>query len=252
MKKFLVLVLLLIGLTTVAMAEEPLIKIGDYNEDVIKLHQKLSDLGYYDLRPESPWSSASEEAVWMLQFNTDKETTGIIVSQEELDEIFGLEKVIGKNLLADSNYYIEKDNKSGLAEQKMITVSKDMDLQELIGKTITISIYVNAPGERGNSMGDSTNYLSNRFGCHGYFTWRDSSGVLGNKDTFPCTDLLSQSVTEKRLSSSFTVIPPEGYDTLIYAAVAVQYGAKPAEGNEEIWSLGYPKLEIGSNATEWN
>ena len=53
MRKAFVLVALVIALTTLvsttAMAEELLIKPGDYNENVIILHQKLSELGLYSL-----------------------------------------------------------------------------------------------------------------------------------------------------------------------------------------------------------
>lgn len=102
MKKAFLVFLALIMIGSVAVAEEgAYINIGDYNESVLALHQKLSDLGYYSLRPESPWSAASENAVKILQENLDWDATGIVTDKGMYDEILSLEKVVGKNLLHD-------------------------------------------------------------------------------------------------------------------------------------------------------
>ncbi|MBR1796577.1 MAG: hypothetical protein IJ757_00965 [Clostridiales bacterium] len=87
----LMLAFVLVGLTTVAMAEEPLISRGDYNENVITLHQKLGELGLYSLRAESPWSSASEDALRILQGTMGLEETGTAADQGELDKILSFE-----------------------------------------------------------------------------------------------------------------------------------------------------------------
>ena len=79
------------------------IKINDYGEDVIALHQKLGELGYYNLRAESPWSAKSIAALKILQENLDWEITGVVESKDQLDEILGMENVVGKNLLLGTN-----------------------------------------------------------------------------------------------------------------------------------------------------
>ena len=108
MKKAIILVLMaLIMIGSVAVAEDAdskaYINIGDYNETVVALHQKLSDLGYYYLRPESPWSEKSEAAVKILQENLDLPVTGVVTDKGMYDEILGIESVIGKNLLLGTN-----------------------------------------------------------------------------------------------------------------------------------------------------
>ena len=98
----LVLMVTMISVSVGAVAEdEAYINIGDYNSDVIALHQKLADLGYYYLRAESPWSAASENAVKILQENLDLPVTGIVENREQYDSILNTESVIGKNLLED-------------------------------------------------------------------------------------------------------------------------------------------------------
>ena len=120
----------------------------------------------------------------------------------------------------------------------------DVDLQSLIGQTITLSIYVNSPGERGTSVEDESSYMRDRFGCHMSITWSDSTGTLEDKSVYPCTELLSQTVDDKRISASYEIVPPNGYDTIKNIGIAFQAGARPA--NEDVWKLGYPKLEYGS------
>jgi len=89
--------LLLMGVGGVA-EEGVLIQIGDYNEDVISVHQKLAELGLLSLRPESPWSAISSAALKTLQALNEWEETGVVASQEDLKKILAAEKIIGKNL----------------------------------------------------------------------------------------------------------------------------------------------------------
>lgn len=104
MKKAFLVFLALIMIGSVAVAEDggedskAYISIGDYNEAVVDLHRKLSDLGYYGLRPESPWGPASENAVKILQENLDLPITGIVESKDQLDQLMNADHVIGKNL----------------------------------------------------------------------------------------------------------------------------------------------------------
>lgn len=76
------------------------IGIGDYNNEVIALHQKLVDLGYYGFRPESPWSQESVDALKILQENMDWPVTGTV---ESVEQILSVENVVGKNLLLGTN-----------------------------------------------------------------------------------------------------------------------------------------------------
>lgn len=65
-----VLVSLVLAMSTVvvtALAEETTYtKIGYYSNEVLLLHRKLAELGYYSLRPESPWSEKSADALKIL------------------------------------------------------------------------------------------------------------------------------------------------------------------------------------------
>lgn len=80
MKKLFALVLAMVMVSSVAMTsmaeEKPLIGLGDYNEDVIRLPQKLSELGLYGLRAESPWGPESVESISLLQDLLGLEETG--------------------------------------------------------------------------------------------------------------------------------------------------------------------------------
>jgi len=89
--------LLLMGVGSVA-EEGVLIQIGDYNEDVISVHQKLAELGLFSLRPESPWSAVSSDALKKLQALNEWEETGVVETQEDLKKILAAEKIVGKNL----------------------------------------------------------------------------------------------------------------------------------------------------------
>ena len=250
MRKIIVVFLALIMIVSMAVAEDgAYINIGDYNETVRALHQKLGELGYYSLRPESPWSTASADALKILQFNTDMTVTGLVEDETQLNRILGIENVIGKNLLADTDFYIEKDSTSTDVISKSFSLKPDVDLQSLIGQTVTLSIYVNSPGERGTSVEDTSNYMVNRFGTHMTLIWADSNGVLEDKTLFPCIELLSKTVSGSRINSKYSVFAPEGYDTIKGVSISVQAGARPADGN--VWKLGYPKLEYGSKGTEW-
>ena len=85
MKKVLVVLLaLMMCFDSVSMAEgnEAYINIGDYNDEVVALHRKLADLGYYYIRPESPWSERSKDALRILQENLDWDITGTVDNKE--------------------------------------------------------------------------------------------------------------------------------------------------------------------------
>ena len=227
------------------------IRRGYYNDNTSDLQQKLKDLGYLTGKVDGIFGPQTEAALMALQADMGLEQTGAVNTEEELNRLLNVSVGDGVNLLAESDYYIEKDNTSDLVESKEIKGKEDVDLQSLIGQTLTLSVLVNAPGERGTSVTVQDDFMADRFGCHGIISWGDSTGVLEDKSTYPATDLLSQSAESSRISSTFVVTPPEGYDTIKFIGVAMQSGARPAESNSSTWFLGYPKLELGSIATEW-
>lgn len=231
-----------------AASEQPAfeaIQRGDYNENNKALQQQLKDLGYLAGKVDGIFGPQTEGALKDLQAVLGWEQTGVVESEYQWNVIKGLSISDGVNLLAEPDYYIEKNNTSESVDVKAIMVKEDVDLQSLIGKALTLSVLVNAPGERGTSVTDEPEYLKDRFGCHASIAWGDSTGALEDTTTYPATELLYQSVENKRISSTFVVTPPEGYDTIKSFAVAMQAGAKPAADNEATWFLGNPMLEIG-------
>lgn len=101
-----------IGLPGMAVAENNVqyIKNNDYGDEVIKLHQKLRELGYFGMRAESPWSWKSSDALMILQENLDLPVTGIVESKEQLDEILRIDSanVVGKNLVKNGDFVDDK------------------------------------------------------------------------------------------------------------------------------------------------
>jgi len=53
------------------------------------------------------------------------------------------------------------------------------------------------------------------------------------------------------VSASWTATPPEGYTKLRSFSIAWQMTARPADSNDDVWVMGYPKLEIGNYATAY-
>ena len=104
---FVVLLALVFTMSTVvvtALAEETAYtKIGYYSNEVLLLHRKLAELGYYSLRPESPWSAKSADALKILQENMGWEITGTVADKEMYDAILSLENVVGKNYAVGSS-----------------------------------------------------------------------------------------------------------------------------------------------------
>lgn len=77
------------------------ININDYGNEVIALHQKLRELGYFSLRAESAWSARSADAVKILQENLGEAVTGEVRSKEDYDRYMNAR---GKNLLLGTNH----------------------------------------------------------------------------------------------------------------------------------------------------
>lgn len=100
MKKILSVLFALVFMASVisvsvgAVAEGAYVNIGDYGSEVVALHQKLTDLGYFSLRPESPWSAMSEAAVRAVQYVTDMPETGVVENREVYDMLMNLDSSV--------------------------------------------------------------------------------------------------------------------------------------------------------------
>ena len=92
-KAFLVfLALIMIGSAAVAEESEAYINIGDYGPEVVALHQKLANLGYFSLRPESPWSSKSADGLKAVRYVLGLDETGIVAGRTQYEAIMALDE----------------------------------------------------------------------------------------------------------------------------------------------------------------
>lgn len=126
------------------------------------------------------------------------------------------------------------------------------DLQTIVNKTCTFSLYVYSPGESVIVDPDEPDVVKTRFGAHMITYWLDSDG--NQKSTYPFSKLVTYSEKNKgRISSAQEISPPDSTHTILKKmTVAIQAGLKPASDNDETWVIAYPKFEIGDTATEWS
>lgn len=174
------------------------------------------------------------------------------VWQEDIIEAVDTLEIGGRNLLASTNDWYTRTSEDTAGMQKEYSVAIEHDeLQTLINKSLTASIWIYSMGERDTSVTTNT-ALQHRFGCHGRVVWSDSTGTLNTTTTeYPFTSLLSQSVDGKRIHTLYTLIPPKGYDTIDGMYMVIQMYAKPAQEGVT-WRIGQPKLEVGNKVTEWS
>lgn len=156
----------------------------------------------------------------------------------------------GRNLLKNTNVLYSRTNAETKTVAKSASFVDGYDLQQLIGKTVVFSYLQHTPGTRDSSLSTDTG-TNKRFGMHGTVRWRDSTGAKADKTDYPFTQFLTATSTNKRVEATFTLTPPAGYDTILSFTFAIQMFSKPAADNTETWLLGYPKLEIGTKATDW-
>lgn len=156
----------------------------------------------------------------------------------------------GRNLLKNTNVLYSRTNTATSPLAKSASFVDGYDLQQLIGKTVVFSYLQHTPGTRDSSLSTDTG-TNKRFGMHGTVKWKDSTGVKADKTDYPFTQFLTATSTNKRVEATFTLTPPAGYDTILSFTFAIQMFSKPAADNTETWQLGYPKLEIGTKATDW-
>lgn len=160
----------------------------------------------------------------------------------------------GRNLLLNTNFLYEqtKDTVSFVNGLKDMYVA-GTHLANIPGKTLILSYCIHAPGSRDTSLSSNAN-MKNRFGMHGIIVWSDSTGTITTTTIeylFGTGTMLMYSGSRTRVSASYEVLPPDGYDTIDSFAITVQTYAKPAADNKETWEIGYPKLEFGTKATDW-
>lgn len=156
----------------------------------------------------------------------------------------------GRNLLKNTNVEYTRTNAAATTTQYNVHFVDGYDLQQLIGKTVVFSFFQHTPGARDTSLSTNTG-MQTRFGMHGNIKWKDSTGAKATTTTYPFTTYLSTANDNKRVAEVMTVTPPTGYDTIESFTFAIQIYAKPASSNAETWKMGYPKLEIGTKATDW-
>ena len=155
----------------------------------------------------------------------------------------------GRNLLANSDIVETRTKDATDTKSYTLYVVDGYDLDTLINKELTASVYMYSPGERDWSLVESVG-TRNRFGVQASIGWENDSGETTS--TYLATELLSQAVTEgKRIHHTFKVEPPDGYTHIQFCAVAIQIYARPASTNDATWVLSRPQLEIGNMATDW-
>lgn len=154
----------------------------------------------------------------------------------------------GRNLLKDSDVVYECTSASPYGSSGSFSMVDGYNLQSLIGKTLTFSYFVHCPGARNANAAN----LGERFGMHGTIHWANSAGDEGDTKTeYPFASHLTSTHENTRVHMSQLISPPTGYDTIKSISISFQPHAIPAEGNPEMWKIGFPKLEIGSKATDW-
>lgn len=157
-------------------------------------------------------------------------------------------EVGGRNLLEDTNWVYERDSKATSARSLAVPVVKS-ELVNLIGKEVTLSFYIHSIGTR-EVLADASAAMQDRFGMHGRAVWEDSTGTKAQTTTYPLLVLYAVA-NHSRVPVTQKIIPPDGYDTLSELTIMAQMYAKPASDNDEVWLIGYPKLEVGNKATDW-
>ena len=164
-----------------------------------------------------------------------------------------------KNIPGNENLIVGSDlkvtaTKNQEAEIKNITLSPDIDLQSLIGETLTLSFDIHTLGNGKNNPSKPIygNESSSRFGIHLSATWKSAKNSnLNNVTTYPLVLVDNKNISNKRISITETITPPSGYDTLINLSFSFQTYRMPADDNDEVWYLARPKLEYGDKATTW-
>lgn len=195
---------------------------------------------YSTVSKSSSYEAAKE--AWNKANNAQNTANG---ANDKIDNL----EIGGRNLLKNSNveYAVTKDSNWFMTT---IYFVNGYDLNQLIGKSIVLSFYVDTPGDYQQSDGGGKG-TSDRFGIHGTILWEDSTGVNAVKTVYAFIKLNNVNVSKSRVSIAQKVTPPSGYDKIKCFDFSIQQTLKPADNNNATWVLAKPKLEIGTKATDW-
>ena len=175
----LALVLTMSTAVVTALAEETAYtKIGYYSNEVLLLHRKLAELGYYGLRPESPWSAKSADALKILQENMGWDVTGTVADKEAYDAILSIDHVIGKNLaVGTSSEWSEWFTPEFNAENRCFTVAVAELGAKSIGDYYTCSVEIEVKDVTANDDPDHKFWLRSQGAVDGKWVgnvWSDN------------------------------------------------------------------------------
>ena len=169
------------------------------------------------------------------------------VSIAKIYDVVDLE-IGGRNLLKNTNILSSYTKDSPIASQLSFNIIDGYDLSNLIGKQIILSYFVS---NLGDGVDNGTGATAGRFGMHGSIMWKNSTDGTTTV-SYPFVTYLSTRGMNQRVSMQYTVTPPSGYDSITSISIACQPYAKPASTNDNVWTIGHPKLEIGNKATDWS
>lgn len=160
-----------------------------------------------------------------------------------------------ENLLAGSDFKIVA-TKDKPANPKRVYVDTEIDMQSLIGKRLTLSFDAHTLGDGKNNENqpiyESDNNIS-RFGIHLYLEWMN---IITNEkvNRYPFVAVQNINKNNERVTLTGTITPPDDNPDdyiLLNVSLSVQPYRMPADNNNEEWFISRPKLEYGSEATEW-
>ena len=174
---------------------------------------------------------------------TEIDTQSVVI----VEDVSGL-KIGARNLLSNSDirYTFTKDSSETI---DIISIVNNFDLQRLVNETVALSFYADTMGGYTNAD-DGTSETSDKFGMIAKLVWSDSTGVLDTKLTETPLEVNAIGVNKSRVSVTYEVIAPEGYDTIDNLTFDIVLTMKP-DGEDTTWVFERPKLEVGNIATEW-
>lgn len=166
-----------------------------------------------------------------------------------VEDISGL-KVGARNLLSNSDikYTFTKESNETI---DVISIVNNFDLQRLVNEPLTLSYYADTMGSY-TTADDGSNETSNKFAMIAKLVWSDSTGTMPGKLIETPLEVNGIGVNKGRVSTTYEVIAPEGYDTIDSLTFDIVLTLKPDENNEGTWVYERPKLEVGNIPTQWS
>ena len=189
---------------------------------------------------------AKADKTELEKYSTIEQTSDMIrlsVSSME-NQIIG-----GTNMLTNTKNYMTRTRDDDSAEIYRYQMNEDVVLDELIGQNITLSYYLNNPGQRMRAIGGKK--ISNWFGGLIEVEWKSSNKKVSNKVSYYGMDRMEATDTGSRVKVTDTLIAPDGYDGIEKMYATFFLVARPGDTNINVWKIGKPKLEVGSFATDY-